>query len=136
MVCEKMLFLFLLGTFVTVLFCHFPFLGGVPSGPRSPRARASPRARRPARARGVFGLVGDLSQVHDRWTHAECFLDWSNAFDHVHYESIQVVLSGLGWPPSLRLPYLRLTNMLDDFVWMVTSTPPLCKRLCGPRGCF
>ena len=25
MVCEKMLFLFLLGTFVTVLFCHFPF---------------------------------------------------------------------------------------------------------------
>ena len=34
MVCEKMLFLFLLGTFVTVLFCHFPFLGGVPSGPR------------------------------------------------------------------------------------------------------
>ena len=61
MVCEKMLFLFLLGTFVTVLFCHFPFLGGVPSGPRSPRARASPRARGPARARGVFGLVVDLS---------------------------------------------------------------------------
>ena len=52
MVCEKMLFLFLLGTFVTVLFCHFPFLGGVTA-----------RARGPARARGVFGLVGDLSRV-------------------------------------------------------------------------
>ena len=78
MVCEKMLFLFLLGTFVTVLFCHFPFdctfsgystqwsvgieglevwnvsVGG---------ARGARGARGPARARGVFGLVGDLSLV-------------------------------------------------------------------------
>ena len=77
MVCEKMLFLFLLGTFVTVLFCHFPFdctfsgystqwsvgteglevwnvsVGGA-RGPAEPAG--------PARARGVFGLVGDLSR--------------------------------------------------------------------------
>ena len=72
MVCEKMLFLFLLGTFVTVLFCHFPFdctfrgystqwsvgieglevwnvsVGGArgpaePAEPAGPRARAGPR---------------------------------------------------------------------------------------------
>ena len=72
MVCEKMLFLFLLGTFVTVLFCHFPFdctfsgystqwsvgieglevwnvsVGGArgpaePAGPAGPGARAGPR---------------------------------------------------------------------------------------------
>ena len=71
MVCEKMLFLFLLGTFVTVLFCHFPFdctfsgystqwsvgieglevwnvsVGGArgpaePAGPRAPRAPRGP----------------------------------------------------------------------------------------------
>ena len=91
MVCEKMLFLFLLGTFVTVLFCHFPFdctfsgystqwsvgieglevwnvsVGGArgPAEPAGP-AGSSPRARGPARARGVFGLVGDLSHSFNR----------------------------------------------------------------------
>ena len=79
MVCEKMLFLFLLGAFVTVLFCHFPFdctfsgystqwsvgieglevwnvsVGGA-RGPAGPAEPAGPRAR------GVFGLVGDLSR--------------------------------------------------------------------------
>ena len=78
MVCEKMLFLFLLGTFVTVLFCHFPFdctfsgystqwsvgieglevwnvsVGGArgPAEPTEPAEPAGPRAR--AGPRGVW----------------------------------------------------------------------------------
>ena len=70
MVCEKVLFLFLLGAFVTVLFCHFPFdctfsgystqwsvgIEGLEVWNVSVGG-----ARGPARARGVFGLVGDLS---------------------------------------------------------------------------
>ena len=79
MVCEKMLFLFLLGTFVTVLFCHFPFdctfsgystqwsvgIEGLEvwnvsvGGARGPAEPAGPAG---LRARGVFGLVGDLSR--------------------------------------------------------------------------
>ena len=69
MVCEKMLFLFLLGTFVTVLFCHFPFdctfsgystqwsvgIEGLEVWNVSVGGARG--------ARGVFGLVGDLSQV-------------------------------------------------------------------------
>ena len=74
MVCEKMLFLFLLGTFVTVLFCHFPFdctfsgystqwsvgIKGLEVWNVSVGGARGPAE--PARARGVFGLVGDLSR--------------------------------------------------------------------------
>ena len=75
MVCEKMLFLFLLGTFVTVLFCHFPFdctfsgystqwsVGIEGLEVWNVSVGGARGARGPARARGVFGLVGDLSLV-------------------------------------------------------------------------